>query len=111
MKDKEEDYITDKLLIQLGFKRERFYCKHFESFRLKYIIDGYDDDIILKSYTSISGYKTPEQQVEEYSSIDDLINYSQPPYQVYCGNGHITTISNMHQLIELSRVLDIEVNA
>ena len=34
----------------------------------------HDDDIILKSYTSISGYKTPEQQVEEYSSIDDLID-------------------------------------
>jgi hypothetical protein len=111
MKDKEEDYITDKLLINLGFKRERFYCKHFEAFRLKYIIEGYDDDIILKSYTSISGYKTPEQQVEEYSSIDDLIHCSQPPYQVYSGDSHITTISNMHQLIELSRVLDIEVNA
>ena len=106
MKDKEEDYITDKLLIKLGFKRERFYCKHFEAFRLKYIIEGYDDDIILKSYTSISGYKTPEQQVEEYSSIDDLIAYSQPPYQVYCGNGHISTISKMHQLIELIKVLN-----
>lgn len=111
MIEKEKDYITDELLIKLGFKRERFYCKQFKAFRLKYIIEGYDDDIILKSYTSISEYKTPEQQVEEYSSIDDLIHFSQPPYQVYCGNGHITTISYMHQLIELSKVLHIEVNA
>jgi len=110
MKLKKEVLINDKELISLGFKRSRFYCEHFEAFRLKYTIEGMDDDIILKSYTSIGGYKTPYDQIERYSNIQALIYWSQPPYQVYCGSGHVTTISSKSQLKALIKVLEIEVN-
>ena len=100
--------ITDKLLISLGFSRQRIWCRDQENFTLKYSIEGYDGQIDIVATFCAPGALSPEEQVERASGMDFLINHCQSPYQVWGGDFHIVSIDLEPELLMLMTCLKIE---
>jgi hypothetical protein len=101
--------ITDELLTSIGFKRERIWSKTQNNFTLKYSIDGFDGTIDFIATFCSPGADSPEEQVENGSSIEYLIENCQSPYHVYGGDFHIVSIDLEAELMLLISCLKIEV--
>lgn len=101
--------ITDKLLLSLGFKRERIWSERQHNFTLKYTIEGYSCPIDLIATFCAPGADSPEYQVENGSDIGYLIeNTKDYGYNVYAGKSHIVTIHLEAELLMLMSALKID---
>tara|TARA_R100000541_G_scaffold3938_2_gene11195 strand:- start:1506 stop:1838 length:333 start_codon:yes stop_codon:yes gene_type:complete len=101
--------INDKLLISLGFKRKRVFCKRDNNFTLKYSIEGYDGQIDLLAQFASPNAISPEEQVEYASDIEHLLKYTGDwGYHVYGNDFHITSIYFEYELMMLITALKIE---
>lgn len=105
-----QTYISDNLLLSLGFKRERVWREVDKNFTLKYSIEGYDGQIDLYAQFCAPSAFTPEEQVENGSDIGYLIkNTGEWGYHVYGGTFHIVTIYLKSELLMLMSCLKIKV--
>ena len=102
--------INDSFLTDIGFsKAERYYSKKDQQFRVKYIHEGYDSDVIITPVPQTVGGTPPEIQVDQLSEINFLIDHHIGDYQIYVGNlqAHLTTLQDQDDLIELLRICKI----
>lgn len=109
--EKLEPLITDEFLINLGFKRRRVFHIRDNNFTFKYTIEGYDGDLDLIAQHCAPGAIDPEEQIEYYSNVENLIeDTGNWGFHVYGENYHLTTIYTQDELLFLLKALKIDIN-
>lgn len=102
------------LLITLGFSCERKWDNKYNQFRLIYITQGYDCDILIAPFPQVAvsnnKWMAPTDQVNDLSDIDVLKHHHINGWQVYINNlnNHLATFEYECQLIDFFNLTGVE---